>query len=352
MDDDLAADPGRLLELIGAGWTTQVVRAAVELGVVDALIGGPRRVADVARELDVDGGALGRLVRALCSLELCTEVRVGGDEVALTPTGALLASGEGSLGPWSLWWGGPAWAEWGELPEAVRSGRPVRGGDGFDALATDPGRRELFDAAMAGLSALEAPAVVEALALRGTELVVDLGGGSGALLRAVLVRHPEARGLLVDLAPAVAAASARLAGWGLAARCDAVVGDLFEAVPSGGDAYVLKSVLHDWDDDGARRLLARCAAGAGPAARVLIVERLAPGAAAATSEARSTARMDLHMLVAQGGRERTELELRELVASAGLRVTDVRRCTATLAVVEAIVDGAADRGSGSAQPEG
>jgi hypothetical protein len=214
----------------------------------------------------------------------------------------------------------------------------VRHGDGFTGHADDPDRAALFDAAMAGLSALEAPAIVEALALRGDELVVDLGGGSGALLRSVLRRHPEAKGRVVDLPHAVAAARSAMVEAGLDDRCDAVEGDLRSPAPPGGDAYVLKNVLHDWDDDAARRILEACAAGAGTGTRVLVIERLVPEVVDGRPGARSTVRMDLHMLVAQGGRERTEAEHRALLASAGLRVDAVRPAGGALAVVDAVVE--------------
>ncbi|WP_421119271.1 methyltransferase [Aquihabitans daechungensis] len=327
------ADPERLLELIGASWTTQVIRVAAELGVADALASGPRPVTDLAAEVGAHESSLRRLVRALVALDLCTDA--AGDRVAMTPTGALLASGDGSLRSWARWWGGPSWVEWGDLLDAVRTGRPVRPGDGFADAGADPEGAAMFDDAMASLSALEAPTVVAALQLRGDELVVDLGGGSGMLVRAVVDRHPEARAMVVDLPGAVASARARFAAWGVEDRCEAVVGDLFGELPPGGDAYVLKSVLHDWDDDDARRILVRCVAAAGPDARIEVVERLVPERSERTAAARSTARMDLHMLIAQGGRERTEAELRSLLASAGLTVVEVRPA-GSVAVIEAV----------------
>jgi hypothetical protein len=329
------ADPDRLLELIGASWTTQVIRTATELGVVDALAAGPRRVGDLAEELAVDVEALGRLLRALCSIELCEPV---GDAVGLTATGTLLVAGDGSLGPWARWWGGPVWQEWASLPDAIRTGRAVRQGDGF-ADAGHAERAELFDAAMAGLSALEAPAIAEALGLHGHEVVVDLGGGTGVLLRAVLERHPQARGVLVDRPAAAAAARRAIGAAGLGDRCEVLVGDLFAEPPSGGDAYVLKNVLHDWEDGDARRILQACAAGMGPGARLLVVERLGPETLDSSPGHRGAARMDLHMLVAQGGRERTEPEHRQLLGSAGFEVVDVRPAGGTLAVIDATAGG-------------
>lgn len=331
---DDGADPSRLLDLIGASWSTQVVRTAAELNVVDELAGGPRPIAEVAGSLDLDEDVLLRLVRALCSLELCIELEDG--TFAATATGLLLAGGEGSLGPWARWWGGPAWAEWSQLPDAIRTGRAVRAGDGFDARS--PEDAALFDDAMAALTGLDAPAIAEALALHGDELVADVGGGRGTLLRAVLTRHPDARGLLIERPEAARKAVAHIGRWGLADRLEVVGADAFEEVRAGAGAYVLKSVLHDWDDELARRLLTRCRAAAAAAdARLLVVERCAPDRADGSDRARSTARMDLHMLLAQGGRERTEDELRSLLASADLQVVDVRAATATLSVIEARV---------------
>jgi hypothetical protein len=328
------ADRGRLLELIGASWTTQVIRTSVELGVIDVLVDGPRPAVDVAAAIGADPAAVRRLLRALCSIELCEEVDDG--SFGATATGRLLAGGEGSLGPWASWWGGPAWEEWGRLPDAVRTGHPVRGGDGFSDRSPEVAAR--FDAAMAALTAIDAPLLAAALRLRGDERVADVGGGRGTLLRAVLERHPGIRGLVVDLPSAVAGAPERFEGWGLANRLEVAAVDAFATVPPGADAYVLKSVLHDWDDDAARRILERCRVAATASdGRVLVVERLAGDRAVATDVDRSTARMDLHMLVAQGGRERTEADLRALLAAAGLVVVDVRPATATLAVIDARV---------------
>jgi len=339
---DDGADRGRLLELIGASWTTQVIRTSVELGVVDELADGPRSVSDVAAVLQVDPGALGRLVRALCSIELCEEVDDG--SFVATATGRLLARGEGSLGSWATWWGGPAWEEWGRLADAVRTGRPVRDGDGFSHRSPELAGR--FDDAMAALTAIDAARLAAALQLRGDERVADVGGGRGTLLRAVLERHPDARGLVVDLPSAVAGARGHIEAWGLADRLDVTAVDAFDAVPSGADAYVLKSVLHDWDDEAAHRILERCRdAAVARGGRILVIERLAPDRAVATDLARSTARMDLHMLVAQGGRERTEAELRAVLADAGLVVVDVRPATPTLAVIEARVAPAGGAGA-------
>lgn len=339
------ADAGRLLELIGGSWATQVVRTAADLGLADALAGEPATVADLAVTIGADPAALSRLLRALCALELSEEVEPG--HFAMTQTGNLLRAGDGSLAPWAKWWGGPAWTEWGALPEVVRTGRSARasnGDVGFDRLRADPGLAELFDAAMAALTRLDAPAIVDALQLDGSEVVADVGGGRGELLAAVLDRHRQASGMVIDLPSAREGAEACFAERGLTGRAAVVAADIFEHVPGGADVYLLKSVLHDWDDAEAQQILARCRAALGPGGRLCLVERIMFEHIDGSAVARSTARMDLHMLVAQGGRERTEAAWRTLLAASGFEVTDIRPTSATSALIDAsVVGGGAQR---------
>ena len=216
----------------------------------------------------------------------------------------------------------------------------VHGEPFFAHLAADPEREAAFQASMADRAQREAADVVAAYDFAGLRELVDVGGGSGVLLQAILHAAPALHGVLVDRPEAVARTEARLAAAGLEGRAECVAGDFFAAVPPGADAYLLSRVLHDWDDADARRILATCRAAMPAGARLLVVDAIVPERAHDGPEA---VRMDLHMLILFGARERTEAQFGALLAGAGF---DLRRVVATgspagLSILEATV--ASDR---------
>jgi hypothetical protein len=221
---------------------------------------------------------------------------------------------------------------------AVRQGgtafEQVYGDRFFDHLARHPEQEAVFQASMAGRAEQEAGDVVAAYDFGGLGLLVDVGGGYGILLSAALRAAPDLRAVLVDRAPVVEQARRRLEADGVAGRCQLVAGDFFAAVPAGAGAYLLSRVLHDWTDDEARRLLATCRSAMAPASRLLVVEALLPERA---RDQPAVTRMDLHMLVLLGARERTEAQYRALLAEAGFRVDRVvpTGSLAGLSVIEA-----------------
>lgn len=214
----------------------------------------------------------------------------------------------------------------GELLHSVRTGQPAfESAFGMPAFAYIGGRPELsalFNSGMAELARGAAETVAAGYDFSGFRTVVDVGGGNGTLLGALLTVCPDSRGILFDTPTGVRQAPDVLAAAGVADRCSIATGDFFTAVPSGGDAYVLKSVIHDWDDDRARTLLGRCREAMPEHARLLLVEPVLPdedGPAARLSAVLS----DLNMLVMVGGRERTRTEYAALLASAGLELLHV-----------------------------
>ncbi|MGY1634858.1 methyltransferase [Geodermatophilus sp. SYSU D01186] len=306
-----AAD--RLARLADGYLVTQLLHVAVALGVPQALAGGPRDAGDLARELGADPAALHRVLRGLAAEEVLGELPDG--RFALGETGELLQDGV----PGSLRGAVTARAELyyraaAGLLEAVRTGGTpfdvVHGRPFFDHLAAAPDRLAAFRASMADRSAREAGAVVDAYDTTRFSSVVDVGGGSGTLLRAVRAQAPSADVVLFDQ-PGVVAGS----------DLPAVGGDFFEVVPGGADAYLLSRVLHDWDDEDAVRVLRTCRAAMRPDSVLLVVEAVLPERAVDDPAA---VRMDLHMLVLLHGRERTAAEYAALLEEAGLRlVTDV-----------------------------
>ncbi|MGY1706485.1 methyltransferase [Geodermatophilus sp. SYSU D00697] len=300
----------RLARLADGYLVTQLLHACVALGIPEALAAGPRSAGDLAAELGAVPGPLHRVLRGLAAEEVLDELPDG--RFALTPVGECLRAGapESQRGAVTaraeLYYRAAA-----GLLEAVREGGTpfdvVHGRPFFDFLAASPERLAAFRASMADRSAREAGAVVAAYDMTPFASVVDVGGGSGTLLRVIRTAAPAAEVTLFDQ-PGVVAGS----------DLPAVSGDFFEEVPGGADAYVLSRVLHDWDDDDARRILRTCRTAMRPDSVLLVVEAVLPERAADDPAA---VRMDLHMLVLLHGRERTADEYAALLEAADLHLT-------------------------------
>ena len=338
-DTPESADRHRLLGLINASWTTQAIAAAVKLGLIDALTAGPCSAQDLARACHVHEPSLYRLLRALTSLDLCRHF--DDERFVLTPTGALLqGDAANSLAPWALLSGTRAWAQWGRLAESVRDGQSIRkrtlDHDDFSHLDEDAAAAALFNKAMAGLTAPIAEAFANAIDFSGVRRVVDVGGGYGQLLCSVLAAWPAVRGVLFDMAHATVALAPHFGDAGVAGRCELVTGSFFDAVPEGADAYFLKSILHDWDDERCLVILRTCRRAMHPEACLIVVERIASASARPTLHDQLVARADLNMMIANGGCERTEAEYRQLLAAAGLRIARVTGLVGGFSVIEAI----------------
>ena len=284
------------------------------------MAGSAHTAAHLADAAQCHAPSLRRLLRALATLELCREDDDGRFE--LTPLGALLRPDhEQSLQAWALLSGSAAWTvRWGELDQSVRSGtshrRRTTGSDGFDHLHGDAGAAALFNRAMVEVTRRVARDVLRLIDFSAARCIVDVGGGHGELLAAVLRAHPAASGVLFDLPHAIDGASAALARSGVAERCDCVAGSFFDSVPAGGDAYLLKSVLHNWDNERCAAILRRCREAMSPRARLYVVERVVPLFLGTSPRDQRIARSDLNMLVALAGRERSEAEFGALLHAA------------------------------------
>jgi hypothetical protein len=317
----------RLLALINGNWTTQAIATAVRLGVADHLAEQPLSIDALTQATGCDAGALRRLLRSLVTLEVIIELDDGC--FALGELGWFLRSqSPGSLGAWAELCGSLSWSAWQHLCECVLKGRSSRqlggGSAGLGFLDGDPQAALLFNRAMASLSFAVADSVACTLSFDGVSRVIDVGGGTGELISCVLSAHVALRGVLHDRPHAADAARRKLLQAGVADRCDFVSGDFFEGVPTGGDLYFLKSVLHDWDDERARAILTRCRAAMHPSARLVVIERLMPERLGASEADRAMVRSDLNMLVGPGGQERTEAAYKELLAACGLRIVAVK----------------------------
>ena len=328
----------RVLSLINASWTTQAISAAVQLGLPEGLRDGPQSVLALAKRTSCNAPSLLRLLRALASVGIVVQAEDG--RFALTEMGALLSDdARGSLAAWAEFCGTHSWTSWGQLSDCVRSGQSVRKraghANGFQHLEQDHETASLFNRAMVSLTRSVAFTVVDTVDFAGTHSIVDVGGGFGELLAVVLRAHPLMRGVLFDMAHATQAASVRLREAGVAERCEVVTGSFFDAVPAGADTYLLKSILHDWDDEPCSLILAQCARAMRPHARLLLIERMLPEHLSVSGHDQAIARSDLNMLIGPGGCERTHEQYCSLLKAAGLRPTDLLALSGGFSVLDA-----------------
>lgn len=323
---DDSVDSTRMSLVMGFA-LAQVTGTMARLGVPDRLAGRPATATELARECGADPGRLARLLRAAAALGLLS---VSDGVHHLTPLGEEFRAGRPSRTIVELYGDPAVWEAFGALEDAVRGGAPafdqVHGTSFFLACEEDARLGDRFTAGMALSTSVMIPAIVDHCDVGGFRHVVDVGGGDGALLAALLHAHPALEGTLYERPTALRAAEHTLTGAGVAGRCALVEGDFFTSVPAGGDLYVLKNVLHDWDDEDCVRVLRHCSdAVAGSGGSVLVPTLLMPTAEEIGSarDALMVAMSDVEMMVLTPGRERTLAEHEELFARSGLRLTSV-----------------------------
>jgi O-methyltransferase/methyltransferase family protein len=337
-----------LLDMLFGYMPTQMLYTAAELGIADALADGPRTYTELAEAAGASPPAMRRLLRALAGIGVVTQLDA--ERFELTELGDPLRSdAPGSIrGLVGLFAGPEVWAAWGALPHAVRTGEPtwqkVTATTPFEFFEQNPALGDTFNRAMAEHTRQVAPGILAGYDFTRFATIADLGGGDGTLLAAILAAVPGPRGLLFDLRQALRTAAGVLAAGGVADRCEVVAGDFFEEVPAGADAYLLKSVIHDWDDEQAVAILCNVRAAMGADARLLLVEFVLPEVV--TPDDPGNTGSDLNMLVNTGGRERTEREFRELLDAAGLTVTTITDALppAGYRVIEAVSGGSSPAG--------
>jgi len=324
-----------MMDLIMGAWTAQAITAAADLGVADALAKRPLSADELAVEVNADPDALGRLLRALITRGIFRQRRDGRYE--LTPLADTLRSdADVSLAAMARWLGSAQHREhWSHAADAVRTGRPVipelRGKPVFEYLADEPQLAEIFNQAMTSASELSISPVTAAYDFSPYATIVDVGGGHGRFLTAILAATPAARGILFDLPQVVAGAPTLLRQHHTHDRVRVVEGSFFERVPDGGDAYVLKHVIHDWPDDDAVHILRNVRSAADAGKRVLLIEWVIP------KHDRDFCGkwIDLEMLITAGARERTATEYDQLLNRAGFEMTRVVETASPFSLVEA-----------------
>jgi orsellinic acid C2-O-methyltransferase len=329
MTETAEAHRGALLTMMFGFYPAQVLHTAARLGIAETLTDGPTDVRALAARLDAHEPSLHRLLRALVLFGVLDETD---GRYALTDRGQLLRGDmPGSIRNLTmLFCCDEVWRSWGQLEYSVRTGMPswdhVLGLDNFEYLESHPALNAVFNRAMGEGSRVAAPGVVGAYDFSDASVVVDVGGGNGTLIAAILQAHPHLRGVLFDLPSGAETAESVLAAGGVVDRCDVVVGDFFDSVVEGGDIYVIKSVIHDWDDARSVTILEHCRTAMPDDGTLLVVEPIMPASVAGSQEAWGMVMSDLNMLAVAAGKERTQQEFTELLGSAGFRLQAVTPC--------------------------
>jgi SAM-dependent methyltransferase len=327
-----------LTEMMLSLWVPQALHAAAELGVADAMGEDARSSAEIADAVGAHRGALHRLLRALAVVGICEETA---DGFRLTPLGECLrAEGPNTVRSWALLMGSrEIWRVWGRLADCVRTGEHVfklEGTDVFTWLQQNPEEGTIFNQAMFEVSRRTARMVAEAYDFSPAKTIVDVGGGYGTVLAAILAANPESKGVVFDLAHCRDGASSLFREKGLSERAEFQEGDFFAAVPGGADLYLLKSVIHDWDDEKSVLILRNCREAMGSSGVLLVVEPVMPDRLGGSRFDNIVVASDLNMMVNTGGRERAEGEFRKLFDAAGLRLKRIVKTPSAMSLLEAV----------------
>jgi len=324
-----------LLQMMTGYWVSQALYVAAKLSVPDLLADGPRPVEELAQATQADASSLRRVLRALASVGVFTEVSSG--TFALTPLAALLRTGiPDSMRALAIMYAEEQYRAWGDILHSVKTGRTAFerqfGTSYFAYLAQHPEADRVFNEAMTGWTTQLVGSVVDAYDFSRFKTVVDVGGSYGTLLTAILRSNPAVRGILFDQPRVVAAAGPQLARAGVVERCATVGGDFFDEVPAGGDAYVLAQILHDWDDERCVAILRQCRRAMPTHGKLLVIELVLPPG----EEPFFGKWLDLHMLVLLGARERTATEYDSLFRRSGFALAHVVPTAAPASIVEAV----------------
>ena len=312
------------------------VRATCELGVLDAL-DEPLELSDLAARTSSDPATLARLLRVLTDLGL---VAVDGDQFHTTSRGVLLRRDhpDGLRNLALMQTVAPNLAAWRHLPDAVRRGVAVyeeqNGMTLWEWLADHPHEEAVFNASMARRASGQVAAIRASCDFAGVRVLVDVGGGKGAMLAGLLKLEPSLHGIVADRPEVAGEATEWLAGAGWGERARGEAADFFESVPAGGDVYTLSNVLHDWDDAAATAILRTVRAAMGAEARLLVVENVLDAPGRSPEQQRDVHLVDLHMLIMFGARERTKDEYDALLVAAGFAPAVLRPSPNTWNVLE------------------
>jgi hypothetical protein len=332
-----SSEPVQLLNQVALGYVLSAsLHVALKLGIADRLANGPRSAADLARDAGVTEDGLYRVLRALASAGIFEEQAPR--TFTLNPPSRMLTQGPSSLHGVGLWMTDPFhFRVYAELQHSVVTGQPavekVTGMPVFEYFAREPKLSAVFNNAMTSWSGPTVAAALEAYDFSGIRVLVDVAGGHGHVLTSVLRQHPAMRGVLFELDHVIAGAAPLIDAAGVADRVETVTGDFFAAVPPGGDAYIMKNIIHDWDDDRAITILRniRTALGDRRDGRVILLEAVIPPG----NQPDFGKLIDIEMLLMPGGRERTADEFASLFARGGFTLARIVPTESPLSVIEA-----------------
>ncbi|MEH2294625.1 methyltransferase [Nostoc sp.] len=336
--DAEVAPPIAMLQMISGFWVSQAIYIAAKLGIADYLQEQPKTVEELAAITETHPPSLYRLLRSLASVGIFDE-----DEnrrFTLTPLAATLQTDTpGSLRFFAIWELGQVhYLGWGNLLHSVKTGEiafdDVAGMNIWDYYAQNAEAGKLFDRSMTSVTATVLEAIINNYDFSSFNTVVDVGGGQGSLITTILKANLKLKGILFDVPNVIENAKPRLQGESYAERCTTIAGNFFESVPSGGDAYLLKFIIHDWDDEKSVVILKNCHQAMPEDGKLLLFEQvITPGNNLSSSFGKL---MDLNMLVMTGGCERTEAEYRSLLAAAGFKLTRIVPTSLAINVIEAV----------------
>lgn len=323
-----------MLQIISGFWISRAVYVLAKLGIPDLLAERPHSVEELAQLTTTHAPSLFRVLRALVSVGVIAETPE--KKFVLTPLSETLRTNV----PGSVRWfaiselGEEHYPAWGDLLHSVRTGEiafdQVFGMDIWEFFRTHPENAQLFNDSMTGMTAAANEAILSRYDFSGIKKLVDIGGGHGGLITSILKANPEMKGVLFDAPVVIEGAIPRLQAAGVSDRCETMPGDFFKKVPAGADAYIMKWIIHDWDDERAATILRNCRSGITGDGRLLIVDVVVPE----NSEPHFGKFIDLNMLVMTGGRERTEAEFAQLLTNSGFKLTRVVHTESPFSVVE------------------
>jgi hypothetical protein len=326
----------KLMQMIFGFVTTQAISVAASLSLADLLEDGAKSAEELAQLTGTQARPLYRILRSLASVGIFAEDDTGRFE--LTPLAQPLRKDSAdSLRDFSIFIGAEwHWRAWGDLFSCPQSGQPsfekTYGKAFFEYLGENNGPAQVFNDAMTSISTVASAAVVDGYDFTGINKLVDVGGGHGALLCSILEKYPQMHGLLIDAPSVISGTNEAIEARGLSKRCEAVDGDFFASVPAGGDAYIMKHIIHDWDDERASTILRCCHQQMPAEGRLLVVEMVIPeGNAPSFGKL-----MDLEMLVLLHSYERSEEEYRELFKQSGFNLTRVVATKSAYSVIEGV----------------
>jgi hypothetical protein len=327
--------PVAMLQLISGFWISRCIYVTAKLGLADLVKDGPKTAADLAAATNTHPPSLYRVLRALACVGVVTQ---DGDSFGDTPVlQTLRTDARGTL----RWFamselGEEHYPAWGDFLHSVQTGDiafdHALGMDIWKYFAEHPDHAKIFNDSMSGITAQANEVIHPAYDFGGIGTLVDIGGGHGGLITSILRRNPQMRGILFDAPQVIDGARAVIEASDVAARCELIAGNFFESVPEGGDAHILKWIIHDWTDDQCVTILKNSHRALAENGKLILVEAVVPGG----SEMHFSKFMDLNMLVMTGGRERTEAEFRELYERAGFRLTRIVPTESPFSVIEAV----------------